>query len=239
MIPRRQFKGSATSLLVVATLLVLLGGMAAAQEPTQEARIATLKQSLAASMEALKHYEWTETTVISHSGDEVSRTQARCQYASDGKLAKEPIGTQTEQKEKKGLRGRKAKKKKQEIQEYMQQVEVLIHTYVPPQSDLIQKSKDAGKFSIEVVDPGKQAVLRFGDYELPGDSVGIKVDLTNNTLLGYDVATYLNSADQTVLLNVEFGTLEDGTIYPAHIVIEAKAEAMTVDIANSDYSGGN
>lgn len=216
-------------------ILTLVGG-ALAQEPTQEERIAALKQSMAASMEALKGYEWTETTVVNYKGEDKSHTQAKCSYGADGKVVKEPMGEPAEEpKKKRGLRGHKAEKTTGELKEYMGSAAALIETYVPPSPELIQKCQDAGKVSVEVVEANKKIILRLKDYQLAGDSVGVEVDLTTNTLIGYEVATYLDSPDQAVTLNVTFEKLEDGTIYAGLSELDAKAKGMKVDISNTDY----
>ena len=228
--------GKGAALFVGAALiLVLLWGAAVAQQPTQEERIAALKQSMAASQEALKGYQWTESTTVLYQGEEKSHSQAKCYYGDDGKVVTEPLGAPEEHKKKRGLRGRKAEKKQAEIKEYMGRAKALIATYVPPNPENIQKCKDAGKISIEVVEPNKRIVLRMKDYQLAGDSVGIEVDLTTNTMTGYDVASYLDSPDAAVLLKVKFDKLEDGTIYPLETVLDAEAESIKVEITNTDY----
>jgi hypothetical protein len=222
--------------LLVGGALLLLWGTAAAQQPTQEERIAALKQSMAASMEALKDYEWTESTVVSYKGEEKNHSEAKCSYGSDGKVVKEPLGLPPEEhKKKRGLRGRKAESKQKEIKEYMGRAMALVHSYVPPNPENIQKCKDAGKISIEMKEPNKIIVLRLSDYQLAGDSVGIEVDLTDNTMVGYEVASYLDTPDEAVQLKVKFDKLEDGTIYPLETLLDAEGEGIQVEITNTDY----
>lgn len=228
-------KGAAP-LFGAALILVLLCGVVVAQQPTQEERIAALKQSMAASMEALKGYEWTESTTVRYEGEEKSHSQAKCSHGPDGKVVKEPLGPPPEEpKKKRGLRGRKAASKQAEIKEYMGQAMALVESYVPPNPENIQKCKDAGKISIEIKEPNKLVVLRLSDYQLAGDSVGIEMDLTDNTMVGYEVASYLDSPDSAVLLKVTFDKLEDGTIYPLETVLDAEAESIQVEITNTDY----
>lgn len=226
----------AAALIGAALILILLCGAAVAEEPTQEERIAAIKQSMATSMEALKAYQWTESTTVRYQGEEKSHTQATCKYGADGKVVKEPLGPPPEEhKKKRGLRGRKAEGKQAEIKEYMGRAKGLIASYVPPNPEAIQKCKDAGKISIEVVEPNKKIILRMKDYQLAGDSLGLEVDLTNNTLVGYDVNSYLDSPDGAVTLKVKFDKLDDGTIFPLETVLDAAAEGIQVEITNTDY----
>jgi enoyl-CoA hydratase/carnithine racemase len=45
---------------------------------------------------------------------------------------------------------------------------------VPPNPVKIQAAKDAGKVSIDLLEPGKRARLNFRDYEKPGDNLGVE-----------------------------------------------------------------
>ena len=228
--------GKGAALLTGALLLLTLSwGAALAEDLTQEERIAALKQSMAASQEALKAYQWTESTTVSYEGEEKSHSTAKCSYDADGKVVKEVTSAPQEHKKKRGLRGRKAESKQKEIKEYMGRAKELIATYVPPNPENIQKCKDAGKISIEMVEPGKTVVLRLKDYQLPGDSVGIKMDLATNTMKGYEVDSYLDSPEGAVVMKVSYEKLEDGTVYPSVISLDAAAESILVEISNTDY----
>ena len=73
---------------IIAVLCCLVTPFAAQEAPApagETDHVANVKQSLQASMAALRQYEWVETTVVSVKGDEKSRTQNSCQYGADGK----------------------------------------------------------------------------------------------------------------------------------------------------------
>jgi hypothetical protein len=106
---------------------------------------------------------------------------------------------------------------------------------VPPSPAKIQAAKDAGKVSIDVLEPGKRVRLNFRDYEKPGDNLGVEVDLTNNHPLGVKVSTYLDDAKDAVTLDVRMGQLNDGTTYASDITLAAKAKNLTVTVQNSGY----
>ena len=59
---------------------------------------------------------------------------------------------------------------------------------------------------------------------------------TASTFRERDVDTYLGEPDEVVTLDVGFETLADGTLYPAHVVLDATGESMNVDITNADYA---
>jgi hypothetical protein len=229
-----------TQLITLSTLaaLLLTGGglgLAQAQQPSVPERVAALKASLAASQIILKQYEWIETTVVSLKGEEKSRKQERCYYGADGKLQKIEVSASPQPEPKRGLRGRIIEKKKEELTDYMKSAVALVKTYVPPNPAKIQAAKDAGKVSIEVLEPGKRARLNFRDYEKPGDNLGVEVDLANNRPLGVKVATYLDDAKDAVTLDVSMGQLNDGTTYPSDITLNAKAKNLKVTAQNSGY----
>jgi len=61
--------------------------------------------------------------------------------------------------------------------------------------------------SVEILQPGKVARLVFKDHELPGDSLGITMDLTTNHLLAISVASYLGTPSKPVTMNATMGNL--------------------------------
>ena len=216
-------------------LLFALSNPAVAQQPSVPERVAALKASLAASQIILRQYEWIETTVVSLKGDEKSRKQERCYYGADGGIQKVEVSASPEPEKKRGLRGKIIAKKKEELTDYMKQAVALVKTYVPPNPAKIQAAKDAGKVTIEVLEPGKRARLNFRDYEKAGDNLGVEVDLVNNRPLGVKVSTYLDDAKDAVLLDVRMGQLNDGTTYASDITLDAPAKKIQVAVENSGY----
>jgi hypothetical protein len=213
------------------------GGIASAQaqQLSLPERVGALKASLAASQSTLKQYEWIQTTVVSLKGEEKSSKQERCYYGADGALEKLEVSESPEHAKKRGLRGLIAEKKKEELTDYMKNAVSLVKSYVPPSPAKIQAAKDAGKASIEMLEPGKRARLNFRDYEKPGDNLGVEVDLVNNRVLGVKISTYLDDPTDAVTLDGRMGQLNDGTTYPADITLEAKAKNLMVTVQNSGY----
>ena len=220
-------------------LLFALSNPSAAQQSSVPERVAALKATVAASQIILKQYEWIETTVVSLKGDEKSRKQERCYYGADGNVQKIEVSASPEPQKKRGLRGRIIENKKEELTDYMKQAVALVKTYVPPNPAKIQAAKDAGKVSLEVLEPGKRARLNFRDYEKPGDNLGVEVDLANSRLLSVKVATYLDDAKDAVTLDVRMGQLSDGTSYASDITLDAKAKNLKVAVQNSGYRKAN
>jgi hypothetical protein len=213
----------------------------AAQTPEQ--RVSALKQSLADGQARLRKYEWIETTIISLKGEEKSRKQLRCYYGADGKLQKVAVSPAPAAAPASGGRGgrgggRVAKKvvenKKDEMQDYMERAVALIHKYVPPNPAQIQKVKDAQKLVVTPVDGGRVR-LDLNDYLQPGDRLSLAVNAATNTMSGVNVSTYLEEKADVVALDVQFGTLADGTSYAATTTLDAKAKNVRVVIQNTGH----
>jgi hypothetical protein len=208
--------------------------------PTPDQIVAGLKQNLAESQKKLRQYEWTETTAISLKGEEKSRKQQRVLYGADGKLLKTPIGSAPAPKpEPSGgrggrLKGKIVENKKDEIQDYMEKAVALIHKYVPPTPALIQKAKDAGNLAVKPPQDGKVRA-EFKNFVQKADLMGIDVDAKAMQLLGLNVATYLEKAEDAVTLDVRYATLPDDTSYVAKTTLDAKAKNITVVIENAGH----
>lgn len=221
-------------LLSHATLLLLTGGLALAQQPTAQERAVALKASLAASQAILKQYEWVETTVVNLKGDEKSRQMERCYYGADGKVQKIPLTSPPPEQKKRGIRGRIAEAKKEELTDYMKEAVALVKQYMPPDQHRIQAAKDAGRVSITPL-PGQRARLTFADYLKAGDSLTVEVDLASNRPLAARVSSYLDSQKEPVTLDVQFGALDSGATYTAGTALNAAGKELLVRVENSGY----
>ncbi len=143
-------------IMVVAAVLagILVASPSEAQGGSDlKERVAALKSSMAASQQALRAYQWVETTTVSMKGEQKSMKQVSCSYGADGKLQKTPIAASPPPKAKGGLRGKVIASKKEELSDTMKQAVALVKTYVPPNPAMIQRAVDAG----ESVDGGAAA----------------------------------------------------------------------------------
>lgn len=215
--------------------LLLAATVPALAQPSVAERVDALKTSLAASQAALKQFEWIETTVISLKGEEKARKLNRCYYGADGGITKVPLTTPPPAEKKRGLKGKIAANKKEELTDYMQQAVALVKSYVPPNPALLQAAKDAGKVSLDMLEPGKRVRLNFRDYQKLGDTLGVEVDVTNNRLLALTVKSYLEDAKDAVSLNARMAALNDGTSYAETITLEAPAKQLKVAVDNGGY----
>lgn len=212
----------------------------AAPDPAE--RVAALKAALQQNQKQLRQYEWIETTTISLKGEEKSRKQQRCYYGADGQIQKLPIGDAAPAPQpapQGGRRGGRIKQrvvenKKEDMREYMERAAGLVHRYIPPKPEQIQQARDAGKLAIKPL-AQNQVRLEFAGYLQPGDAFAIDLDGAANRLTAIALATYLDKADEPVLLSVRFATLNDGTSYAARTTLDATEKQIRVVIENSGH----
>jgi hypothetical protein len=227
--------------ICVLALALASPGIAVAQtpQPSIQERVAVLKTTFAASQANLRQYEWIETTVVSLNGEEKSQKQQRCYYGADGVLQKVVVDASPPPPTKPGLRGRIIAHKTAELTDYMKSAVSLVKSYVPPDPARIQATQDAGKVSIQVLNPGKRAQVNFHDYQKAGDNLAVVIDLVNNTVAGIGVSSYLDSPTDVVTLDAKMGQLNDGTIYTSDITLNAAAKNLTVTVQNTGYRKTN
>jgi len=110
----------------------------------------------------------------------------------------------------------------------------LVKTYVPPDPAKLQAVRDAGDVTIQPKD-GNRVRLAFANYEKPGDSLAVEVDLSTHNPTGISVATYLDGPSDAVTMGVIMSTLKDGTVYPSTTTLDAQAKNLVVTTTNSGY----
>ncbi len=220
------------ALAVAATVALMLP--AAVQAQGADAKVESLKASLAASQAALRHYSWIETTTVTYNGEVKAVKQASVSYGPDGTLQKVPLDATPQAQPQGGLRGRIVANKKAEMTDYMESAVALVKTYVPPAPAKLAAVKAAGKVDI-TMPAGGGATLNFPGYEKPGDNLAITVDQATNRILGINVATYLDDPSQPVTLAVQMGQLADGTTYTATTTLNAPAKNLSVTVASANF----
>lgn len=198
-------------------------------------RVGELVANLRKSREAIKKYEWIETTTISVNGEQKAQIEKRCYYGADGKVEKVFMTQPAPPERKRGLRGLIAERKKAELSDEMKRAVETLHQYVPPTHEQIEACMSAGNASIDVLEPGKRIRLNFKGYKVPGDRLSIEVDLTNNRPATLAVASYLETPAKPLACNVVFGTLDDGTTYAEETTMDLEKQNLKVVVENSGY----
>jgi hypothetical protein len=216
-------------------LLLFAGIIQVSAQADMPESIAMIRKNLTDSKAAMKKYEWIETTTVFVNGEQKSVIQKQCYYALDGKLTKVETGGSTTGKTPGGLRGKVVENKKAEMSDYAKKAIDKIQTYLPPVPEKIQKIYDAGKVSIQIVEPNKKFKLTFPDYNEPGDFLAVSLNKADQKLFALDVSTSVDDPKQKVIFNIAYSNLPDGTQYPGTTTLDAPAKNLKIVIVNSGF----
>jgi hypothetical protein len=228
------FVFSASARLVIIASVALLAGIAAiAQNGEVQQKLAAAKQSAAENKQRLSQYQWTETTQITLKGDPKPATQKLCQYGPDGQVQKTPIGAPPAAPSGGRLKQRVVEKKKAEMVDYMDDVKGVLSMYVPPDPNRMQAAFQAGKLALNPA--GNVVNLVFTDYAQPGDRMTLVFDPAIKKIISLSVNTYMGQAKDAVTLQVQMAPLPDGTSYAQQTILNATAKQLVVTTTNSNY----
>lgn len=214
-----------------ATLLTVVPALP--QNPELQEKLAAVKQSIAENKQKLRQYQWIETTQLTLKGDQKPPSQNSCLYGPDGQVQKTPIGPPPEPPSGGRVKQRVIEKKKAEMKDYMQDVKAVLSMYVPPDPQKMQAAYQAGKVSMNPV-PGAVNLV-FTDYAQPGDKMTLTFDTAAKKLASLNINTYMGQEKDAVTLQVQMGSLPDGTNYVQRTVLDATAKQLVVTTTNSNY----
>jgi hypothetical protein len=219
--------------LVVAAILLAVTFPAIAQNGAIQEKLAEVKQAAALNQQALRQYQWTETTQLTLKGDPKPASQKLCQYGPDGQVQKTPIGPPPEQPSGGRLKQRVIAKKKGEMLDYMDDVKGVLAMYVPPDPQRMQAAFAAGKVSLNPA--GGLLNVIFTDYAQPGDRMTLTFDTASKKIVSLSVNTYMGQAKDAVTLQAQMATLPDGPNFTQRTVLDATAKQLVVTTTNSGY----
>jgi len=227
-----MLRNYAVALLAVASL--------AMRAPAQDlqARVAAMKQNIAANREKIRRYQWIQTTKVSVNG-EVKQTQvSSCNFpAGSPKPACTEISSTPAEKPSGGPIKRKIIENKiAAMKAYMDSVKTLMEMYVPVQPEMIEAARAAGHISITPNPQAKATTFAITDYAQQGDKVSLIVSDTTQMLRSATVATWLNEPQHAVTLRITWAKLPDGTRYSATKSLSASKEGIIVNVSSTNYS---
>jgi hypothetical protein len=219
--------------LVVGVIGLAVAVPAFSQNPELQEKVAAVKQAAAENKQKIHQYQWIETTQLTLKGDAKPPTKNSCQYGPDGKVQKTLIGTPPPPPSGGRAKQKIVEKKKGEMKDYMQDVKAVLALYVPPDPQKMQAAFQTGKVSLN---PAQGAAsLVFADYAQPGDKMTITFDTATKKITGLSINTYMGQEKDAVTLQVQMGSLPDGTNYEQQTILNATAKQLVVTTTNSDY----
>jgi hypothetical protein len=77
--------------------------------------------------------------------------------------------------------------------------------------------------------------LVFTNYAQQGDKMTLIYNTTSKKITGLNVDTYMGEEKDKVTLQVQMGSLPDGTNYPEQTILNASAKELAVTTTNSNY----
>jgi hypothetical protein len=220
-------------LMIGGGIVVLSFAPAIAQNSELQEKVAAVKQSAAENKQKLQQYQWTETTQLTLKGDAKPASTYLCRYGPDGQVQKTLTSPPPEQPSGGRLKQKIIAKKKEEMKDYMGDVKNLLSMYVPPDPQKMQQAYQAGKVSLNPT--GGVVNLIFKDYAQPGDQMTLTFDTAAHKIVSLNVNTYMGEAKDAVTLQVQMGSLPDGTNYTQQSVLNATAKELVVTTTNSNY----
>ena len=158
----------------------------------------------------LQKYQWTETTQLTLKGDPKPPSQNYVNTALTGRCKRlsSPPSTATQRRK---TEAKSHRKQEAEMQDYMGDVKSLLSLYVPPDPQKMQQAYAAGNVSLNPV--GGLVNLIFKNYAQPGDQMTITFDPTSKKVISLNVQTYMGQSKDAVTLQIQMGSLPDGTNY--------------------------
>jgi hypothetical protein len=220
-------------LLVIGTVMLLTTVPALPQNPELQEKLAAVKAVAAQNKQMLHQYQWIETTQLTLKGDQKPPTENSCQYGPDGQVQKTPIGPPPQQPSGGRLKERIIEKKKAEMKDYMQDVKAVLAMYVPPDPQRMQQAYQAGNVALSPV-PGAVNLV-FTNYAQQGDKMTLTFDTNAKKITSLNINTYMGEEKDVVTLQVQMGSLPDGTNYAQQTVLNATAKQLVVTTTNSNY----
>jgi hypothetical protein len=227
-------KKTSFAAVILAGNLMTSAALAQAGGGIQE-HVTALKNSMIASQQDLRTYQWVETTTVLLKGEQKSYKQESCYYGADGGLQKTPIAASAPPKKKFGLRGAIQESKTEEMTDTMKQATALVKSYIPPNPALLDQAVKTGNVTVDMLQPGQVVRLNFKNYKLPGDVFSVTLNLQTNKLLGMGVSSYMGDPSKPVKMVAQMGTLADGATYTARTELNVPSLNIEVDVANTGY----
>jgi hypothetical protein len=220
-------------LMIIGAITLAITVPAISQNSEVQEKLAAVKQATAENKQKLRQYQWIETTQLTLKGDAKPPTKNSCQYGPDGKVQKTLIGPPPQQPSGGRAKQKIIENKKEEMKDYMQDVKAVLAMYVPPDPQKMQAAFEAKKVSLN---PAGGAVnLVFTDYAQPGDKMTLTFDTATKKITGLNINTYMGKEKDVVTLQVQMGSLPDGTNYEQQTVLNATAKQLVVTTTNSNY----
>jgi hypothetical protein len=200
--------------------------------------VAAIKQGVAENAQALRKYQWLESTTIAYNGEVKNTTVNSCSYSAPGPkpVCTELSSTPKEKPSGGPFKKRMIEKKIAEMKAYMDSVKMLLAEYLPPQGEKIQAAAAIGNVAVSPNPSAKAVSITINNYFQQGDKWTLTLGSETNKLRAAHISTYLGDPSQVVTVSVTFAKLPDDTRYAQKKILSAAAQGITVTTTSMNFT---
>jgi 23S rRNA pseudoU1915 N3-methylase RlmH len=226
----------AISTLIVAIGIIADAAPAVAQKAEMRQRVDEIKQAAVQNKQALAQYTWLETLTTTLKGEQKGVERSEVRMGPDGQPEKTPLGVSGTQEAGGGrLKRLIVEKKKEEYKDYAERIKSLIQRYVPPDRDKLADAYQSGNILMGPQAGGAQYRLVISNYVKQSDKMTLVIDKAQKQIVSLSIATYLDSPQDAVNVNVQFASIAGGPNHVSQETIDGVSKQLRIDILNSEY----
>ena len=203
-------------------------------DPALMREASAVREELARSTAALRHYTWTEHTEVTMKGELRASSDTSCRYDASGQVTKTPIGKGTAEERASAISKRPIVRSKADDQDYIERAVSVIQDYMPPKPEILQRLLQNGEAVRGSTETGKSEI-RFKDYFKRGDTIIFTYDPRTRMLVRVTAVTYMATPKDPVTLEAEFETLPEGINHLASTTLNANKKKVHVKTRNDNY----
>lgn len=198
-------------------------------------QVRQIREAMAGNQQKLHGYEWIET--VTHTIDGTPRIPRRylCSYGPDGKLQRTSLDQQSAQSGDRGgtmpprgggmIRMVMAKKKKEKYQKETEQLRALMLLYMPFDPAQLRAAAEAGHVALNHNGTSEDALV-IDNYAKQGDHFRITINHATMQIEAVSIKSWLDKRKHTVIGQIRFDRLPDGTVYPVLTTVKQLQESF-------------
>src|SRR5262249_432603 len=235
---RNSLAGFAMVPVAILSLSSLAAPRAAAQNNEEvQQRLAEVKQSRAATKEAVAHYSWQEQETIEIKGNVKDTKLFQVHLGPDGKPQKaETVNMpQSSGGRQHGLAHHVKEKKGEEYKEYGEQIAALGQQYAQPDPERLQQAFQQGNVMLGSGGVPGEVKMVITNYIKINDKVTLTFNQQAKAIQSLDIATYLNDPKDAVHIGAQFSRLPDGTNHVDTMQMKGVSKDLLMTTKNSNY----
>jgi hypothetical protein len=196
---RKDASGIVFNAFALGFFLCSLAAVAQTSPPQAESlqqKVQEMQMAVATTEQQLHSYQWVESTTLTAPKKSIPMQQSLCRYGANGTVIRTVLETSVPQKS--GPRGpfkQIAEAKKEKIEDEVDQIQLLVQTYLRLDPIKIREVLRAGKVFFEHDGTNSEAVI-LADYAKSDDQLRISLNQTTQQVERISIKTYLDTPEQ-------------------------------------------